>query len=108
MYVQNKKEAKKINFLASAKFQSFTMQAERSYEAGEVFPENDGTAVGIVINDVKVEEDPQPIGVIVEAWVLESRLPDITAEAKEAMKNIKFRPGLLEDEAEAPEEGGTP
>lgn len=104
MYGQKRESAEQINFLASAKFQSFTFQAERSYKAGEVFPENDATAQGIVINDVKVEGEPQPVGVIVEGWMLEERLSDVSEVAKTAMKNIKFRPGLNQDETE----NGTP
>lgn len=98
MYGQKRESAKQINFLASAKFQSFTFQAEKTYQAGDVFPANDATAVGIVINDVKVNGEPQPVGVIVEGWLLADRLPDVTEAAKTAMKDIKWRPFLTSDD----------
>ncbi|HFE9851442.1 TPA: hypothetical protein ACGBG5_001732 [Enterococcus faecalis] len=94
MFVGKKKTVEEINFLASAKFQNFTEQAAKSYKAGEVYPANNATAKGIVFNDVTVttETGPQPCAVMVEGYALEDRLPEtVTAEAKAAMKEIKFR-----------------
>lgn len=90
--IKKRETVKEINFLASARFQSFTYQAEKTYKAGDVFPSNDDKAVGIVINNVDVDGTPQPVGVIVEGYVLEARLETAPAEAaKEAMKEIKWR-----------------
>lgn len=94
MYVKPQTKVEQVNFLASSKFQTFTYQAEKTYKAGEIFPENDGTAVGIVMNDVTVNSEigSQPVSVIVEGYVLEKRLSQsVTSEAKEAMKEIKLR-----------------
>lgn len=60
-------------------------------KAGTVFPANDETAQGIVLHDIDLTHGDQPVGVMVEGYVYESRLPEtVSAEAKEAMKEIKF------------------
>ncbi|MCH4169407.1 MAG: hypothetical protein LKF42_09140 [Streptococcaceae bacterium] len=94
MFVKPKKTVEQINFLASAKYQNFTYQAEKSFKAGEVYPANDATAVGIVFNDVNVDSEtgPQPVAITVEGYVLKDRLPaEPSAEAISALKEIKFR-----------------
>ncbi|MEC0234452.1 hypothetical protein P4H71_08950 [Paenibacillus kribbensis] len=91
------------NFLASADYTAFTYQVEATgvtadakgrkiVKAGTVYPANDSTAIGLLLNDVDVSTGPQPGSVLVEAWVLEARLPvPPAAEAKTAMKGIKFK-----------------
>ncbi|MEG0678946.1 MAG: hypothetical protein RR439_03785 [Carnobacterium sp.] len=99
VYVKGKEVFTDINFLKSQKFISFTQQVDATHEgavdgvvpAGSIFPKNDDTAVGITINDVTVSNGPQPVGVIVEGYVLKDRLPILpTAEAIAALKEIKF------------------
>lgn len=99
MYVKKFQTVKEINFLKSAKFTSFTYQADDTngsvvdgvLPAGAIYPANDGTAIGIVMNAVDVSNGPQPVAVIVEGYVLEERLPVTpSAEAKTALKEIKF------------------
>ncbi|MFD2334681.1 hypothetical protein ACFSR7_36015 [Cohnella sp. GCM10020058] len=102
MYVTNKTRTE-INFLASAKFLAFTYQISDSgvtanadgrkiVPAGTVYPANDGTAIGILHDDIDVTTGPQPGSVIVEAWILEARLPAApSTAAKAAMKEIKFK-----------------
>lgn len=94
MYVKPTVKAEQINFLASAKYQNFTYQADKSFKAGEPYPANDATAVGIVFNDVTVDSETgsQPVAIMVEGYVLIDRLPVApTDEAKTALKEIKFR-----------------
>lgn len=103
MYAKNNEKAEQINFLASAKYQNFTYEVSDSgvsadekgrkiVPAGSVYPANDGTAVGILFNDVDVTHGPQPGAVMVEGYVLEDRLPVApAAEAKTALSEIKFR-----------------
>lgn len=103
MYVSKKETAEQINFLASARFQSFTTQVEQTgvtadakgrkiVPGGTVYPANDATAKGILLNDVDVTEGPQPGALLVEAYILEARLPVApSADAKTALKEIKFR-----------------
>lgn len=103
MRVTPVKKAEDVNFLASAKVQSFTHQIEdagvpanadgrKIVKAGTIYPANDETAEGIIYTDVDVTDGPQPGALIVEAYILKDRLPvEPTAEAIEALKEIKFR-----------------
>lgn len=60
-------------------------------KAGSVFPANDETAEGIVFNDVDLTNGDSPVSIMVEGYVYEARLPEeVTPEAKEALKEIKF------------------
>ncbi|REK69335.1 hypothetical protein [Paenibacillus paeoniae] len=102
-FVTNSVKVEQINFLASAKFTSFTYQVSdagvtanaqgrKIVPAGSIYPKNDETAVGILLTDVDVTEGPQPGSVLVDAWILEARLPVApAATAKTAMKAIKFK-----------------
>lgn len=92
-----------IPFLASAKFISYTYQIDddgvqpnefgrKIVPAGTVYPANDATAIGITLTDTDVTAGPQPGAVLVEAWIIEDRLPEeVTEEAKAAMQEIKFK-----------------
>lgn len=103
MYVKNYGKVEDINFLASAKVVSFTEQISDSgvtadangrkiVKAGTVWPANDETAKGIVYTDTDVTEGPQPGAVLVEAYIIEARLPvALSTEAKEVLTEIKFR-----------------
>jgi hypothetical protein len=67
-------------------------EGKRIIPAGSVYPVNDGTAVGILFSDVDVTEGAQPGAVLVEGYVLESRLPVApSSEAKSNLTEIKFR-----------------
>lgn len=102
-YVKDYGKVEQINFLASAKYTAFTYQIDdtgvtpnkqgrKIVPAGSVYPKNDATAIGITLTDTDVTEGPQPGSVLVEAWILEDRLPvTVSTEAKEAMKEIKFK-----------------
>lgn len=102
-YVKDYGKVEQINFLASAKYTAFTYQIDdtgvtpnkqgrKIVPAGSVYPANDATAIGITLTDTDVTEGPQPGSVLVEAWILEDRLPAaVSTEAKEAMKEIKFK-----------------
>lgn len=88
-----------VNFLKSAHLTAFTHTATKVMDkdgdgflkAGSVFPANDGTAIGILYNDVDVSTGDQPCSVIVEGYILKDRLPEApTPEAIAAMKEIKF------------------
>lgn len=105
MYVKNY-ETKEVNFLASADVVSFTYQipdtgvtanseGRKIVPAGTVYPANDATAIGITYTDTDVTEGPAPGAVLVDAWILEARLPVApSTEAKTALaenSNIKFK-----------------
>jgi len=103
VYVKGLQKSEQINFLASADFQAFTTQVSdtgitanadgrKIVPAGTVYPVNDGTAEGILYNDVDVTEGAQPGSLIVEGYILEARLPVAPVQlAKDAMTEIKFR-----------------
>ncbi|BAQ11311.1 prophage protein [Bacillus sp. OxB-1] len=102
-YVKQVESFERINFLASSKVQAFTYQVsdagvaadsngQKIVKAGTILPANDATAEGILYTDVDVTEGPQPGSLIVEAYVLEERLPVAPAEdAKTALTKITFR-----------------
>ncbi|MEG6615380.1 hypothetical protein V6C27_02910 [Peptococcaceae bacterium 1198_IL3148] len=102
-YVKQVERAERINFLASSKVQAFTYQVsdegvtadangKKIVKAGTILPANDATAEGILYTDVDVTNGPQPGSLIVEAYVLEDRLPVApAAEAKTALTKITFR-----------------
>ncbi|WP_164670960.1 hypothetical protein [Virgibacillus doumboii] len=103
VYVSGKTTAKQINFLASAKFVAFTRQVSdagvtanaqgrKIVPAGTVYPANDATAEGILLTDVDVTHGPQPGSVMVEGYVIESRLPVAPDSlAKPEIPEIKFQ-----------------
>jgi hypothetical protein len=94
-----------INFLASARFQSFTEYVDNTnaavitdshgrkvIPAGTIFPANDATATGVTLNEVDVTNNAQPVAVVVGGYLLQQRLPIApTAEAKIAMSGIFWR-----------------
>ncbi|PAE20510.1 hypothetical protein CHH80_10885 [Bacillus sp. 7504-2] len=102
-YVKPIQKADRINFLASSKVQAFTYQVsddgvsansdgKKIVKAGTILPANDETAEGILYTDVDVTNGPQPGSLIVEAYVLEERLPaPPSTEAKTALTKITFR-----------------
>lgn len=103
MYVKNYGKTEQINFLATSKYQAFTVQVsdagvtanaegKKIVPAGTVWPLNDATAKGVLFNEVDVTHGPQPASLIVEGYILEARLPVApAATAKTAMPEIKFR-----------------
>ncbi|GJM72996.1 hypothetical protein HMSSN036_52120 [Paenibacillus macerans] len=102
-YVNPISKYERINFLASSKFQSFTClvsdvgvtadsNGKKIVKSGTIFPANDATAKGILLNDVDVTSGPQPGALLVEGYILEKRLPTAPSEeAKTALKEIKFK-----------------
>jgi hypothetical protein len=93
------------NFLASGRFQSFTEYVDNTFyavvtdnrgrkviPAGTIFPANDATAKGVTIDEVDVTDNAAPVGVIVEGYLLQQRLPVAPSDsAKTAMTGIKWR-----------------
>lgn len=103
-YVRAKETVNQINFLASEKFVSFPRQVDStSYAvvtdsrghkvipAGTVYPTNDAKAEGVTINEVDVTNSAQPVGVIVEGYLHDNKLPvKPDAAAVTALTKITF------------------
>lgn len=104
MFYQEHRKVEEINWLASAKFQTFTYQIPESMgilqddgrkvvPSGTVFPANDATAIGLVFNEVDVTNGDVPGSILVEGWVIEERLPKPIDElAKAELPLIKIKP----------------
>lgn len=101
-FIKPREEAKKVNFLASQNFQSFTtvvtkasvpaVDGKNIIKAGSIYPANDATAKGILLHDVDVTYGDQPAALIVAGWILEARLPVAPEEvAVTALKDIRFQ-----------------
>lgn len=59
---------------------------------GTVFPKNDGTAVGIVYEDVDVTTGDMPGSVVTKGEVIEARLHTVPASAaKTALEGLGFK-----------------
>lgn len=108
MYVKTVNFTNSVNFLASEKYVNFTITVSdegivadelgnKIVPGGSVLNSDgkivaDGTAIGILFNDIDVTNGPQPGALMVEGYVLEDRLPvALQATTKAALKEIKFR-----------------
>lgn len=57
--------------------------------AGTAIPSNDENAVGILLNSVRIDENPNGT-LLIHGFVRKSKLPEISAEAEKAIKQITF------------------
>ena len=98
-YIGQNVNFKRVNFLASENFQAFTTHVPSNsplavngvIKAGTVFPANDTTAKGILLHDVNLKNGDNVASLIVEGYILETRLPvTVDAAAKTALKDIRF------------------
>lgn len=102
MYVE-KQSVQEVNFLASAKFQNYTRQisdegvtanskGKKIVQAGTVYRNENGVAIGLVFADVDVTHGPQAGAVMYQGIVLGNRLPqEVSEKDKETMKGILFK-----------------
>lgn len=62
-------------------------------KAGTVYPANDSTAVGVVMNDIDVTFGAQALPVVIHGVIKTANMPTVpTANALAAMKNLMFVP----------------
>lgn len=91
LYASNNILASEVGLVLKTKEGTQAMATEEEghliIKAGTVFPENDGTAEGLVFEDVDITDDAKrPISVIIAGRVIEDRLPVSVAEdAKTAL-----------------------
>lgn len=72
-------------------------KGKRYIKAGTVFPANDGTAIGIVFEEIDVTNDAvRPASIIIAGRILKNRLPEEISD--EALKALTAK-GLFFDEA---------
>lgn len=94
MFIKNHKVyTSPINFIAGDKLTAHTMQGVKGkvYKAGQVYPANDATAIGIVYETVDATENASPVAVMTHGDVYESRLPEkVSEEAKAKLTRITF------------------
>ncbi len=69
---------------------SITADSDGIIKAGTIVPANDSTAEGVLLHDVKKEENPNGT-IVIHGFIKSSMLPDSPSnEAKAAMKQITF------------------
>lgn len=62
-------------------------------KAGNLFPSNDASAVGVVFHDVDVTDGPQVFPLLIKGFLNTAKLPVIPASAaKSALKDVQFLP----------------
>lgn len=60
-------------------------------EAGTIYPANDATAIGVVMQDYDVTDGDENMAVIIHGFVLETKLPVAPSDlAKTALPMVKF------------------
>lgn len=75
--------------------ESFSALAvDRVVKAGTIIPANDATAMGVVLYDVNLDENPNG-AVVIHGFIKTSKLPaEPTTEAEAALKQICFIPEM--------------
>lgn len=88
--------------LASEKYTSFTIQVDNTGVAadeygkkiikqGTIWPKNDATARGVILNDVDVTHESAMAALMVEGYVYKNRIPVApTADAEKGMPKVTF------------------
>ena len=57
-----------------------TEQGRKIVKAGTIFPANDATAIGVILNDYDVTDGDQQAAVVIHGFVLEAKLPAAPAD----------------------------
>lgn len=88
--------------LASEKYTSFTIQVDNTgveadeygkkiIKQGTIWPKNDATARGVILNDVDVTHESAMAALMVEGYVYKNRIPVApTADAEKGMPKVTF------------------
>lgn len=58
-----------------------TVEGRKIVKAGTLFPANDDTAIGVILNDYDVTDGDQMAAVIIHGFVLEAKLPAAPADS---------------------------
>jgi hypothetical protein len=57
-----------------------TQEGRKIVKAGTLFPANDATAIGVVLNDYDVTDGDQQAAIVIHGFVLEAKLPAAPAD----------------------------
>lgn len=52
-----------------------TVEGKKIVKAGTLFPANDATAIGVILNDYDVTDGDQMAAVVIHGFILEAKLP---------------------------------
>lgn len=58
-----------------------TEEGRKIVKAGTLYPANDATAIGVILNDYDVTDGDQMCAVVIHGFVLEAKLPEAPDEA---------------------------
>lgn len=83
-------------------FEAINIQVSESLQAGTIYPANDGTAEGVILNDVVVASgDTATVALLKKGYVNINRIPTAPASsAKAVLPMIVFEDLLTNDVAE--------
>ena len=68
-------------------------EGRKVVKAGTLYPANDATAIGVILNDYDVTDGDQMAAVVIHGFVLEAKLPAAPAEAVN-LPQITFIPAV--------------
>lgn len=66
-----------------------TEEGRKIVKAGTLFPANDATAIGVILNDYDVTDGDQMAAVVIHGFVLQAKLP-VAPAATVALPQITF------------------
>jgi len=70
-----------------------TVEGRKIIKAGTIYPTNDETAIGVVLNDMDVTDGDRNGTIIIHGFIKKTALPQApTPEAITALNMIKFMP----------------
>lgn len=70
-----------------------TVDGRKIIKAGTIYPANDATAIGVVLNDMDVTDGDRNGTIIIHGFIKKAALPQApTPEAIAALNMIKFMP----------------
>lgn len=70
-----------------------TEDGRKIVKAGTIFPANDATAIGVIMNDYDITYGDAVVAVIIHGFIRTEKLPQVPADtAKTALKQISFLP----------------
>lgn len=86
-YVAISQKIEKQNSLAT------DVEGRKILKAGTIYPANDNTAIGVVMNEYDITDGDANVAIIIHGFVRTDKLPaEASAEARKALTQISFLP----------------